>query len=32
MRVRIDTNVLIAAALNANGIPFQTNVKGCVLS
>ena len=27
MRVLIDTNVLISAALNANGIPFQAYVK-----
>lgn len=27
MRVLIDTNVLISAALNANGVPFQSYVK-----
>ena len=27
MRVLIDTNVLISAALSANGIPFQAYVK-----
>ncbi len=27
MRVLIDTNVLISAALNANGIPFEAYVK-----
>lgn len=27
MRVLIDTNVLISAALNANGIPFQAYIK-----
>ncbi len=27
MRVLIDTNVLISAALNANGVPFQAYVK-----
>lgn len=27
MRVLIDTNVLISAALNANGIPYQAYVK-----
>lgn len=27
MRVLIDTNVLISAALNANGVPFQAYIK-----
>ncbi|EOS27700.1 hypothetical protein C806_00147 [Lachnospiraceae bacterium 3-1] len=27
MRVLIDTNVLISAALNANGVPYQAYVK-----
>ncbi len=27
MRVLIDTNVLISAALNANGVPFRAYVK-----
>lgn len=27
MRVLIDTNILISAALNANGVPFQAYVK-----
>ncbi len=27
MRILIDTNVLISAALNANGVPFQAYVK-----
>ena len=27
MRVLIDTNVLISAALSANGIPYQAYVK-----
>ncbi len=34
MRVLIDTNILISAALSTNGIPFQAYVKAasCVLS
>ncbi len=31
MRVLIDTNVLISAALSANGVPFRAYVKADVL-
>ena len=32
MRVLIDTNVLISAALSANGVPFQAYVKAAWLT
>ena len=32
MRVLIDTNVLISAALNASGVPFQAYVKAASYS